>query len=738
MPRQLFVTTALPYANAGFHIGHMMEYIQADTWVRFQRMQGVSVDFVCADDTHGAPIMIAAEKAGKTPQQFVADIAAGRKQYLDGFHISFDNWHSTDAPENHEMAREIYRKLRDLSSAEGGSLIEVRTIEQFFDPEKNMFLPDRYIKGECPKCHAKDQYGDNCEVCGSVYAPTDLINPFSVLSGAKPELKQSEHFFFKLSDPRCVEFLEDWTQNPNKPGNPKLQPEVANKIKEWFTVRTNPDGTTSEGLGDWDISRDAPYFGIEIPDAPGKYFYVWLDAPVGYLASLKNLLTKRAALEGRSPDFDAYMANPELEQYHFIGKDIVTFHTLFWPAMLKFSGRKTPNNVFVHGFLTVNNGEKMSKSRGTGLNPLKYLSLGMNPEWLRYYLAAKLSARNEDIEFNADDFLARVNSDLIGKYVNIASRTASFLAKYFDNKMPRISMSSLQGVPVTAATAGFAVALANSVEIKAAFEAREFSKALRLTMEVADALNKEFDGFKPWILAKTASSDPVANEQLAQICASSIAGFKALTIFLKPVLPELAKNVEAFLNCAPLSWADIQLPLDSETFIPAGHQLGTFKPLMQRVTPEQLDALFEPPAPVVSAQEAPKLIAISPGGEAIAPVITIDDFAKIDLRIAKIVNCEAVEGSTKLLRLTLDAGEGQDSEGHPLLRNVFSGIASMYKPEDLVGQLTVLVANLAPRKMKFGISEGMVLAASHADDKAQPGIYILNPWPGAAPGMRIG
>ncbi|MBP7573298.1 MAG: methionine--tRNA ligase, partial [Rhodoferax sp.] len=379
-PRQLFVTTALPYANGNFHVGHIMEYIQADIWVRYQRMQGVNVDFVCADDTHGAPIMIAAEKAGKTPQQFVADIAAGRKPYLDGFHISFDNWHSTDAPENHELARQIYRDLRDLPESQGGSLIERKTIEQFFDPEKNMFLPDRFIKGECPKCHAKDQYGDNCEVCGSVYAPTDLINPYSALSGVKPELKSSEHFFFKLSDPRCVAFLEKWTQDG------KLQPEVANKIKEWFTVRTNPDGSKSEGLGDWDISRDAPYFGIEIPDAPGKYFYVWLDAPVGYLASLKNLLDRRGV------DYTAYMANPKLEQYHFIGKDIVTFHTLFWPAMLHFSGRKTPDNVFVHGFLTVNNGEKMSKSRGTGLDPLKYLSLGMNPEWLRYYLAAKLSA----------------------------------------------------------------------------------------------------------------------------------------------------------------------------------------------------------------------------------------------------------------------------------------------------------------------------------------------------------
>ena len=419
--RKLFVTTALPYANGNFHIGHIMEYIQADIWVRTQRLLGNAVNFVGADDTHGAPIMIAAEKAGKTPQQFVADIAAGRKQYLDGFHIEFDNWHSTDAPENHQLAQDIYRDLK------ANGLIETRTIEQFFDPEKNMFLPDRFIKGECPKCHAKEQYGDNCEVCGAVYAPTDLINPYSALSGAKPVLKHSEHFFFKLSDPRCVAFLEDWTQNG------RLQPEVANKVREWFSVRTNPDGTTSEGLGDWDISRDAPYFGIEIPDAPGKYFYVWLDAPIGYLASLKNLLTKRGE------DYDAYMADPALEQYHFIGKDIVTFHTLFWPATLKFSGRKVPDSVFVHGFLTVNNGEKMSKSRGTGLDPLKYLGIGMNAEWLRYYLATKLSSRNEDIDFNADDFMARVNSDLIGKYINIASRAAGFISKRFGGALGEVS-----------------------------------------------------------------------------------------------------------------------------------------------------------------------------------------------------------------------------------------------------------------------------------------------------------
>jgi methionyl-tRNA synthetase len=721
MPRQLFVTTALPYANGNFHIGHIMEYIQADIWVRFQRMQGNAVNFVGADDTHGAPIMIAAEKAGKTPQQFVATIAAGRKQYLDGFHISFDNWHSTDAPENHELARQIYRDLRDRAD---GSLIETRTIEQFFDPEKNMFLPDRYIKGECPKCHAKDQYGDNCEVCGSVYAPTDLINPFSVLSGAKPELKNSEHFFFKLSDPRCVEFLENWTQDG------KLQPEVANKIKEWFTIRTNPDGTTSEGLGDWDISRDAPYFGIEIPDAPGKYFYVWLDAPVGYLASLKNWFDKGGpkAKHGDTRSFDEYIKAEDTEQYHFIGKDIVTFHTLFWPAMLKFSGRKTPNNVFVHGFLTVNNGEKMSKSRGTGLDPLKYLSLGMNAEWLRYYLAAKLSARNEDIDFNADDFMARVNSDLIGKYVNIASRAAGFLTKRFEGKLT--SDFGTTGSALLAEVRGASDALAQM------YEAREYGKATREIMLLADKVNAYVDQNKPWDLAK----DVANNQALHQVCSVLINTFATLTRYLSPVLPGLAQAVQGFVGVDMQQW---NVPGDVQAIQPYQH-------LMQRVTPEQLDALFEPKeslAPAEPAQAAPKKVAKSapaavpadpnaPGGEALAPTISIDDFAKIDLRIAKIVNCEAVEGSTKLLRLTLDVGE-KNAEGQPTTRNVFSGIASMYKPEELVGQLTVLVANLAPRKMKFGISEGMVMAASHADEGANPGIYILNPWPGAQPGMRI-
>ena len=705
-PRKLFVTTALPYANGAFHIGHIMEYIQADIWVRFQRMQGNQVDFVGADDAHGAPIMIAAEKAGLTPQQFVTKIAAGRKQYLDGFHIVFDNWSSTDSPENHQLAQQVYLDLKKAG------LIATKTVEQFFDPEKNMFLPDRYIKGECPKCHTKDQYGDNCEVCAAVYAPTDLINPYSALTGATPVLKSSEHFFFSLSDPRCVEFLEQWITGNDVDGKPHLQAEVANKVKEWFSVRSNPDGSISEGLGDWDISRDAPYFGIEIPDAPGKYFYVWLDAPIGYLASLKNLLDKRGE------NFDAYMAEPALEQIHFIGKDIVNFHTLFWPAMLKFSGRKTPNKIFVHGFLTVNNGEKMSKSRGTGLDPLKYLSLGMNPEWLRYYLANKLNARNEDIDFNQEDFIARVNSDLIGKYVNIASRAAGFITKKFDGR-----------VVTDWATAddAFISKLRNvAPEIQALYDQREYGKALRAIMEQADAINAYVDANKPWELAKK----PENSAALQEVCSRLLEAFRILTIYLKPVLPHLATQVEALLNIASLQWHHTATPL------PNNHQVNPYSHLMTRVEPKMLDDLFDMPAVVDTTVNVPNgtsaaEIATDNAIEALAPEIKIDDFAKIDLRIAKIVNCEHVEGSDKLLRLTLDVGEGR-------LRNVFSGIKSAYQPEDLIGKLTVMVANLAPRKMKFGISEGMVLAASAADEKSNPGIYILNPWPGAEPGMRVG
>jgi methionyl-tRNA synthetase len=685
-PRQLFVTTALPYANGNFHIGHIMEYIQADIWVRFQRMQGHTVHFVCADDAHGAPIMIAAEKAGKTPQQFVADIAAGRKPYLDGFHIAFDNWHSTDAPENHELAQAIYRDLK------AAGLIATKTIEQFFDPDKNMFLPDRFIKGECPKCGTKDQYGDNCENCGAVYAPTELKNPYSALSGGTPVLRNSEHYFFKLSDPRCVSYLEQWTQESGH-----LQTEVYNKIKEWLTPVGSVDGSTVHGLADWDISRDAPYFGIEIPDAPGKYFYVWLDAPIGYLASLKNHFGKIGV------DYDAFMADPASEQYHFIGKDIITFHTLFWPALLHFSGRKTPNAVFVHGFLTVNS-EKMSKSRGTGLDPLKYLSLGMNPEWLRYYIAAKLNSRNEDVEFSPEDFMARVNADLVGKYINIASRSAGFISKRFGGLLGEVSADG------DALLEHLRDALPVIAEL---YAEREYGKALRETMLLADRVNEYVDQNKPWELAKQAGMEA----RLHDVCTTCIQAFRLLTTCLKPVLPALAEQVEAFLKVAPLTFVNAALRMD------AGHAIGDYKHLMQRVDTKQLDALFEAPA-------LPEPEKILPGGEPIAPLITIDDFAKIDLRIALIVNCEAVEGSTKLLRLTLDVGEGRT-------RNVFSGIASAYKPEDLVGKLTVMVANLAPRKMKFGVSEGMVLAASHADEKAEPGIYVLTPGAGALPGMRV-
>jgi methionyl-tRNA synthetase len=679
MPRKLFVTTALPYANAPFHIGHMMEYVQADIWVRFQRMQGHEVHFVCADDAHGAPIMIAAEKAGKTPQQFVAEIAAGRQRYLDGFHIGFDNWHSTDGPENHELAQDIYRALRKQG------LIAERTIEQFFDPVKSMFLPDRYIKGECPKCGAKDQYGDSCEVCGAVYSPTELKNPYSALSGATPVLKSSAHHFFQLSSQRCIDFLQEWTATPGR-----LQPEVLNKIREWFG--TDDSGTVS--LADWDISRDAPYFGIRIPDTDDKYFYVWLDAPVGYLASLKNHFAKTGG------GFDAFMADPDVEQIHFIGKDITYFHTLFWPAMLHFSGRKTPDKIYVHGFITLG-GDKMSKSRGTGLSPLRYLEVGLDAEWLRYYIAAKLNAKVEDIDFNPDDFIARVNSDLIGKYVNIASRAAGFLAKRFGGKL-----SSDLGVEGRVLLDGLRGA---SGAIRELYEEREFGKALREIMLLADRVNEYVDRHKPWDLAKKDGMDVALHD----VCSVCIEAFRVLTVYLKPVMPQLAAEVEGFLRIVPLDWHAASRAI-------GGHVIGSYQHLMQRVDPQQVDALLEAPAPA----------AVLPGGEALAPEIAIADFAKIDLRLARIVEAALVEGSDKLLRLTLDIGEGRH-------RNVFSGIRSAYKPEQLVGKMTVMVANLAPRKMKFGISEGMVLAASHADEKAEPGLYVLEPWPGAQPGLRV-
>jgi methionyl-tRNA synthetase len=626
--------------------------------------------------------MIAAEKQGKTPQAFVAEVAAGRAKYLDGFHIAFDNWSSTDSPENHALSREIYLALRK------NELIDVKTIDQFFDPVKSMFLPDRFIKGECPRCGTKDQYGDACENCGAVYSPTELKNPYSALSGATPVMKSSEHYFFRLSDPRCLEFLQKWTTDTGR-----LQPEVLNKIKEWF--QKDPE-TGAGGLGDWDISRDAPYFGIEIPDAPGKYFYVWLDAPIGYLASLKNYFGKKGL------DYDAFFADPDVQQVHFIGKDITYFHTLFWPAMLHFSGRKTPDHVFVHGFITLG-GDKMSKSRGTGISPLKYLELGLHPEWLRYYIAAKLNSHVEDIEFNPEDFVARVNSDLVGKFVNIASRAAGFLAKRFGNK--------LSGDLGVEGSALLETLRAQKDAIAELYEEREFGKALRDIMALADKVNEYVDQHKPWDLAKKEGADAA----LQDVCSTCIEAFRLLTIYLKPVLPALAAKVEDFLQVPALTFADAANPLGA-------HVIGAYSHLMQRVDTKLLDALFEPPAPV-----AEKVV---PGGEELAPEIKIDDFAKVDLRVARIVNAEKVEGSDKLLRLTLDVGEGRH-------RNVFSGIAAHFDPATLVGRLTVVVANLAPRKMKFGVSEGMVLAASHADDKVDGGLYLLEPGSGAQPGMRL-
>ena len=674
--RQLFVTTALPYANGPFHIGHIMEYIQADIWVRFQRLQGHEVHFMGADDAHGAPIMLAAEKAGKSPEAFVDEIAKGRKAYLDGFHIAFDNWHSTHSLENTELSQDIYRRLKQAG------LVYTKPVEQFFDPVKGMFLADRYIKGECPNCGAKDQYGDACENCSTVYSATELRNPYSTLSGAKPVLKSSQHHFFKLSDPKCKGFIQQWLETPGR-----LQPQVVNKAKEWL------EGTGDKALSDWDISRDPPYFGIRIPDiAEEKYLYVWLDAPIGYLASLKNYCAKKGI------DFAAFLQDPNTEQIHFIGKDIIYFHTLFWPAMLEFAGPpyKVPDHVYVHGFITVS-GDKMSKSRGTGIDPLRYLRLGMNPEWLRYYIAAKLNANVEDIDFNPEDFALRVNSDLVGKYINIASRCAVFLTRKFGGEAAPARDPLLAEFQAAAAP------------IARCYDEREYGKALREIMTLADRANQFVDHHKPWELSKNPSDE----QKLRQVCSVAINLFRLLTIYLKPVLPTLAAEAEAFLAVQPLAWADAGKLLD------AGHRIQPYKHLMTRVEEKQLDALFEP------AQEKKP---VEPTAAA-TNTISIEDFGKLDLRVARIARAEAVEGADKLLKLTLDVGTET--------RTVFAGIKSAYAPEKLEGRLAVLVANLAPRKMKFGVSEGMVLAASGTEAGDEPGIFLISPDGGAKPGMRV-
>ena len=684
MTRNLFVTTALPYANGPFHIGHIMEYIQADIWVRFQRMQGHVVHFVGADDAHGAPIMLKAEAEGVTPQELVARITSDRPRYLKGFHISFDHWYSTDSPENVALSQDIYRRLK------AAGLIYVQPIEQFYDPMKGMFLADRYIKGECPNCHAKDQYADACESCSIVNSPTDLIEPYSTLSGAKPVMKTSDHYFFKLSDPKCVEFLSGWLNTPER-----LQPQVVNKAREWLS------GKGEEALGDWDISRDAPYFGIPIPDAPSKFFYVWLDAPIGYLASLQNYFVAGKAREnGEKRTFEQFLEAPDTEQVHFIGKDIIYFHTLFWPAMLKFSGKpyKVPDRVYAHGFITVS-GEKMSKSRGTGISPLRYLDLGMNPEWLRYYIGAKLNSNLEDIDFNPDDFIARVNSDLIGKYVNIASRAANFIVKHFGGELRHdgdVREISRQ-------------AKAMAERVAALYDAREMGKAIREIMGLADAVNQDFDAGKPWVLAK----DPEKLEQLQSVCSRALRGFKLLSVLIAPVLPQVALRVatELFGMDRPFEWTDAgEMPT----------RINPYQHLMTRVDPKQLDALFDTGANG----------AIIAGAAAAAAVegnqISIDDFLRVDLRIAKILSADLIGGADKLLTLRLDVGELGE-------RQIFAGIRAAYDPAALVGRLIVVVANLEPRKMRFGVSEGMMLAAGPGGKD----IFVLSPDSGAAPGMRV-
>jgi methionyl-tRNA synthetase len=699
MIRKLFVTTALPYANGPFHIGHIMEYIQADIWVRFQRMLGNVVHFVCADDAHGAPIMLKAEAEGISPQELVARITADRPVYLQGFHIGFDHWYSTDSPENVTLSQDIYRRLK------AAGLIYVKPVEQFYDPVKAMFLADRYIKGECPNCHTKDQYADACEVCSIVNSPGDLIEPYSTLSGAKPLMKTSDHYFFRLSDPKCVEFLSGWLDTPER-----LQPQVVNKAREWLA------GKGEQALDDWDISRDAPYFGIPIPDAPGKYFYVWLDAPIGYLASLQNYFdTGKARARGEQRTFAQFLAAPDTEQVHFIGKDIIYFHTLFWPAMLKFAGPpyKVPDHVYAHGFITVS-GEKMSKSRGTGISPLRYLEIGMNPEWLRYYIGAKLNANVEDLDFNPDDFVARVNSDLIGKYVNIASRAASFIAKHFGGALEYNGDIAL----VEREARDIALRVAEH------YETRDLGKAMREIMTHADRINHDFDAHQPWVLAK----DAAKRTELQDVCSRALQGFKLLSVLIAPVLPGLAERVarELFGLERPFAWSDADV-------LPA--RINPYRHLMTRVDPKQLDALFETdkePTPAAGSPAAGSPAAASDAAmlaNAAAVegnLISIDDFLRVDLRVAKVLNAELVAGADKLLKLALDVGELGT-------RSVFAGIRAAYEPESLVGRLIVVVANLEPRKMRFGVSEGMMLAAGPGGKE----IFVLSPDSGAAPGMRI-
>ena len=684
MTRKILVTSALPYANGSIHLGHMVEHIQTDVWVRFQKLRGHECYYCCADDTHGTPVMLAAQKQGIAPEDMIAKVREEHLADFTGFFIGYDNYYSTHSPENKQFSQDIYRALK------ANGKIESRVIEQLFDPEKQMFLPDRFVKGECPKCHAQDQYGDNCEVCGTTYSPTELINPYSAVSGAKPELRESEHFFFKLGE--CADFLKAWTSGNNPhDGKPHLQAEALNKMKEWLG---EGEETT---LSDWDISRDAPYFGFEIPDAPGKYFYVWLDAPVGYMASFKNLCDRIGV------DFDEYFkADSQTEMYHFIGKDILYFHALFWPAMLHFSGHRAPTGVYAHGFLTVD-GQKMSKSRGTFITAKSYLEQGLNPEWMRYYIAAKLNSKIEDIDLNLQDFISRVNSDLVGKYVNIAARASGFIAKRFEGRLKDVADSEL-----------LAKLTAQSEAIAECYESREYAKALRDIMALADIVNEYVDANKPWELAKQEGQE----ERLHEVCSELINAFTMLTAYLAPVLPKVAENAAKFLNLEAITWANTRETLGE-------HAINKYEHLMQRVEQKQVDDLIE--ANKQSIQTTPAPVEDSKY-EKVAEQASFDDFMKIDMRVAKVLNCEAVEGSTKLLKFDLDFGFEK--------RIIFSGIAASYpNPAELNGRMVIAVANFAPRKMaKFGVSEGMILSAATAEGK----LKLLDVDAGAQPGDKVG
>ncbi|MGE0372429.1 MAG: methionine--tRNA ligase [Gammaproteobacteria bacterium] len=686
--RKILVTSALPYANGSIHLGHLVEYIQTDIWVRFQKMRGHECHYVCADDTHGTPVMLRAEQEGIAPEQLIARMQQEHLRDFTDFGIGFDNYYSTNSEENRLLSQEIYRRLK----ARG--LIEVRAIEQFYDPVKQMFLPDRYIKGECPRCHAPDQYGDACERCGATYDPTELINPVSAISGSTPVRKESEHHFFRLGE--CRDFLQDWVRHGRRRGSPPLQEEAHNKLEEWFDA----------GLRDWDISRDAPYFGFEIPGAPGKFLYVWLDAPVGYMASFQDLCRRRGL------DFDEFWAaDSAAELYHFIGKDILYFHALFWPATLHFSGYRTPDRIFVHGFLTVN-GQKMSKSRGTFITARSFLN-HVDPEYLRYYFAAKLNERIEDLDLNFDDFSARVNSDLIGKYVNIASRTAGFISDRFGGALS--GRPSGDGAALLARMQGAAEGIAR------AYEERRYGEAVRAIMELADQANAYINDRQPWRLVK----DPAAQAEAQAVCSAGINAFRLLTLYLKPILPRMAAAVEDFLAVPPLAWRDAAELL-------AGHAIKPYTHLAKRIERAQIDALIgenRAQLPATGGEphsETRHGAARQHDNPPSLETISIDDFTRIDLRVARITAAEDVEGADKLLRLTLDIGGGET-------RQVFAGIKGKYTAADLIGRHTVVVANLAPRKMRFGVSEGMVLAAGPGGKD----LWLIQPDAGAQAGMRV-